>query len=378
MKYVKLPETEAAMFVRALGLLVNQAGIYGPMHNVTQLATRSVFAELEKVLRIYGPVEIVLKEAHMLVNGSGDGITAEVAKNLAQRMLFHKISGILFAPPANLREFSECIALFGTPAHLLATEGGFEEVLKKRALQSVRVVSVAYQRVVADTKEQPQPPAPVKPLAASPSPQKPVQRRAPAMSRMSAAELNAINEASQARIRASAEARKQRAAALAAMLRSAAESLEKGADQDVSLSNQSVSGVLDQIRDALSDMSVGSHRDISTLAREVEEDSKTIDSIESAARRRGVGLILTRGELVQRYAELNQEIAQPLTVSTGVIGLLSSGKVGDLSESQRDLLKLAAESVERVNQLVSYMNRISGLPDTYTPDKTIIADSYRQ
>jgi signal transduction histidine kinase len=159
------------------------------------------------------------------------------------------------------------------------------------------------------------------------------------------------------------------------MLRDAAAALER--DQGSEAPQTEMSGTLDKIREALSEMAAGSRRDISTLASQVDEDSKTIASIESAARRRGIGLKLTRGELVQRYAELNQEIVQPLTVSSGVIDLLSSGKAGDLSESQLELLKMAAESVDRVNQLVSHMSSISGLPESFTPDREVISDSYR-
>jgi CBS domain-containing protein len=79
----------------------------------------------------------------------------------------------------------------------------------------------------------------------------------------------------------------------------------------------------------------------------------------------------------RRIAELNQEIVQPLTVSTGVIDMLGSGRAGPLTVSQRDMLQLASESVERVNQLVAYMRRIAGLPESYTPDAAIIRDSYR-
>jgi len=138
-----------------------------------------------------------------------------------------------------------------------------------------------------------------------------------------------------------------------------------------------VADALSRIRGYLSDMATGSERQISTLADQVSEDRQTIASIESAARRRGITLRVSRGELVQRYAELNKEIMQPLTVSTGVIDMLQSGCVGALTEPQRELLKMAAESVERVNQLVAYMTRISGLPESLSPDAETIAATYR-
>ena len=166
-----------------------------------------------------------------------------------------------------------------------------------------------------------------------------------------------------------AEERTRRSAELAGLLRETAALLERGSD----LSEHK----LNRIRAFLSEMASGSEREITSLASQVDDDRQTIASIESAAKRRGIGLKLTRAELIGRYAELNQEVLQPLTVSTGVIDMLRSGCVGQLSPQQQDLLKLASESVERVNQLVSYMNRISGLPNSYTPDAVVIGESYR-
>jgi len=140
---------------------------------------------------------------------------------------------------------------------------------------------------------------------------------------------------------------------------------------------QRVLEAVTRIRDALATSTRESERHIAALADQVDADRQTIASIESAARRRGLGIRLTRAELIERYAELNQEIVQPLTVSTGVIDMLGSGKAGPLTPSQHDMLRLASESVERVNQLVAYMRRIAGLPDSLTPDTAIIADSYR-
>jgi hypothetical protein len=385
MTYATLPEKEAVLLVRALGLLVGQAGVYGSQHNVTQSSARCVFEELQQSLKACSPIEISTRDGQLLLNGSNEGISASAGKNLFDRMTLYKVGGLLFTAPLELREFLVCVSLFGTPPSTLAAEGGFEAVLKRAGLLSIRVVSVAYQRVEGKL-----PPAtiPGKPQApvfnavpAVPRAAEPERSARPAMLDLSAAfagaaPLGADPEPELPESPAespAAASRRQRAALLAALMRKAAEALEQGADA----SDQEISGALDQIRETLTDMDAGSRRSITTLATQVDEDSKTIASIESAARRRGIGLKLTRGELVQRYAELNQEIVQPLTVSSGVIDLLHSGQAGILTESQHELLQLAAESVERVNQLVSYMNRISGLPESFTPDSNVIADSYR-
>jgi signal transduction histidine kinase len=388
MGFQAIPDTEAVLLVRALGLLFHQAGIYGPSHNVAQTAARCVFAELEQMLNTFGPIEIATGENLMLVNGASEGLGAAAGKNLLDRMTLYKLGGLLFMPPLDQREFLYLVQLFGTPPAKLAQDGGFEAVLKKADLRSVRVVSVAYQRLTGD-----------EPAAETDKTKSLYFSSDPVTSRMDEAPKAAIakpgildlsfalaggqslrhGETRAAPITAtespSQTTRRERAQALAAMLRDAAAVLERGMDAPDSADE--IGLAIQRIRGALTDLTAGSRREIATLASEVDEDSKTIASIESAARRRGIELKLTRDELMRRYAELNQEIAQPLTVSSGVIALLQSGKSGALNDSQRELLKMANEGVERVNQLVSYLTRIAGLPDSLSPDEGLLRDTYR-
>lgn len=382
MAYTKLPEKDAVLLVRALGLLMSQAGVYGPSHNVTQSAARSVFAELEQALKTFGPIEIARRESQIQVNGSSDGITSVTGKNLADRMALHKINGLLFADIPDMREFLRCVTLFGSPPPELAAQGGFEGALKNEGIRSLRVVTVAYQRVNGDEmkppeKTEPPPVLPPSPALPSPTLSPPsMPRRTAGGTGLGVVDLSAAmmddgsaDDGPDGRANTAAEERSKRSAELAVLLRETAALIEKGVD----LSDHK----LDRIRSFLSDMMVGSEREISSLASQVNDDRQTIASIESAAKRRGIGLKLTRAELIERYAELNQEVMQPLTVSTGVIDMLRSGCVGPVSSQQKELLKLASESVERVNQLVAYMNRISGLPNSLTPDGAVVADSYR-
>lgn len=386
MAYTKIPNNDAALLVRALGLLVNQAGIYGPTHNVTLSAARSVFAEVERTVKSYGPVEIAVKDKHVLVNGSMDGVDAVSARNLTDRMALHKIGGIVFLAPADMAEFLRCVALFGTPPLTLAAEGGFEEALKKAGLRSIRAVNVAYQRVTENevVPEAPAAPAvPEKPVAEAPR-KRPDPGYGTAVLDLSAAwgideggPEESVAASKQAAANKVADSRKKRATELAALLRETAQLLERDEALSDEAQHEKVMAALGRIRDTLIESTAESERQITVLANEVDADSQTIASIESAARRRGIGLKLTRKELFERYAELNQEIVQPLTVSSGVIEMLHSGQGGALTDAQRDMLQLAADSVSRVNQLVAYMNRIAGLPASYTPDMGIISETYR-
>lgn len=367
MAYAKIPEKEASLLVRALGLLVNQAGIYGPTHNVTRRAARSVFAELDAIVRRYGAIEIVLKDDRLLLNGSLDGMDATSARNLLDRMIMHKIGGLLFLPPVDRDEFLVCIALFGTPpATLVEEKGGFEAALKQANLRSIQAVEVAYQRVSDPDRPEPSVVTPPASIIAD------VEDLAAAWARNFSMQNGVSDEPT-----ASAETRQSRAQQLAVLLRETASVLEHDLDLDSDQRRQQILEAIVRIREALAEVTRESERHIAALADQVDADRQTIASIESAARRRGLGIRLTRAELVERYAELNQEIIQPLTVSTGVIDMLGSGNAGPLTPSQHDMLRLAAESIERVNQLVAYMRRIAGLPTSLTPDMDVIDDTYR-
>ena len=381
MAYAKIPGKDASLLVRALGLLVNQAGIYGPAHNVTQSAARSVFAELEEVVGRYGTVEIALKDNRVLLNGSLDGLDAASAKNLVDRMILHKIGGLLFLPPADRDEFLACITLFGTPPATLSVKGGFEAALKQAGLRSVQVVAVAYQRVT-DVVRPVVSPAGVESSPPSAGKTQEAAASGPGVEDLAAAwardfSMQDTMPEEPAAVQQVASARQSRTRQLASLLRETAAMLECEGGLNSEQQQQRVLEAVTRIRDALADATRESEHHIAVLADQVDADRQTIASIESAARRRGLGIRLTRAELVERYAELNQEIVQPLTVSTGVIDMLSSGKAGPLSASQHDMLRLASESVERVNQLVAYMRRIAGLPASLTPDAEIITDSYR-
>lgn len=381
MAYAKILEKDAVLLVRALGLLVNQASVYGPTHKVTRMAAGSVFSELARMVAAYGTVEIVANEKEVLVNGSAEGIGPVVGKNLSDRMALHKIGGIVFLSPSDLNEFLTCVSLFGSQPFALAADGGFEGAVKKAKLRSIQVVTVAFQRVVGDSPAEPPPPVPEPEPKAHPAPSeaqgRPAVRGGVGVLDLSS-DLSMDEDAEEKPHKDTArDDRERRASSLAALLRETASLLEQSGAQTTDMRHQAVVAALEQIRRVLTTMTADSETHIATLANELDDDRQTIASIESAARRRGIGLKLMRAELVQRYAELNQEIIQPLTVSSGVIDMLNSGCTGSLTESQRELLKMAAESVSRVNQLVAYMSRISGLPESYTPDAAIIQETYR-
>lgn len=376
MQPLKNPDDTILALLRELGVLIGLTGIYGATHNVPQNAARAVFPMLEDVVRTRGKTEITLRDRTILINGVALLGDASAAKTLLERLVLHKSEGLCFLPPADRDEFLKCVMLLGTPPAALAAEGGFGEAMRKANLRSVRAVNVTYRRMTGASSAIDEHPEKSRGLprgctAAVGVLDLDAQCAAPAST------LSGVPFLPDTDFRAPAvDRRQQRSAALAEQLRKAAALLEQGTSRGPDGQPQDMQAAFRQIREMVASLTPDSEQQIRTLAGQVHADRQTVAAIEAAARRRGIGLQLSREELVNRYAEINQEIAQPLTVSVGALDLLNSGKAGNLSDSQRELLKLASEGVERVNRLMHHLEQISGLPASLTPDAEILKSAY--
>lgn len=114
-----------------------------------------------------------------------------------------------------------------------------------------------------------------------------------------------------------------------------------------------------------------------SLAQRVDADRDTVAELEQHARESGVGLNLSREELLGSLAEINQELVQPLTTASAMLQMLSSGRLGDLSDGQRDVLNVVGEGMDRLEKLIAYLQRISGFPVELSPDQAVLSEAYR-
>ncbi len=381
MIYHKVESCDALLLVRSMGLLLNQAAVYGPVHNVTKCATTRVYQEFVEQLERYWALEFTVQSNLICINGVSGDVDSAVSANLVRRFAQLDISGLLFVHPLPAKEFEKCIRILAMPIALVSEASGVAELFRRERLQAVQVVNIDYRRVDKN-QAQSTPENPVSDLRAPiSSPAVTVQSGVIDLSgdMEEAGELSFEmfgSAVAERKLEAERQARQQQSQALAALLRATAATLEQNTQADASKQLDRVMSAMEQLRAALALMTKGSETAIATLAQQVSEDKQTVAGIEADAMLRGYSLKLTREDLLTRYAELNQEILQPLTVSTGVIDALRKGYVGEVSESQQELLTMAHESIERVNQLVDYMNGISGLPVSFTPDMDLIHDSY--
>lgn len=107
---------------------------------------------------------------------------------------------------------------------------------------------------------------------------------------------------------------------------------------------------------------------VSEVRRQVAESTATTQSkIHSLA-----GRDLPQPKLLEVLAEIGQELAQPLTVVNGTIDMILLKHVGPISETQNELLRLAAESGERLRGLIERLVQVAGYPEGLTPDRELL------
>lgn len=382
MIYPKVNSNDARLLVRSLGLLLNQAAVYGPIHNVTKSATKRVYGELIEMLQRYSVLELTVKNDLICVNGRSEDLDSSISFNLIRRFGQIDISGLLLRLPLPVREFERIVNILGMSVAMLSEAEGVANLFIQKNITSADIVKVDYKRVLDGSETED-----VEDVdSTAPRVIDAVQQDKGAMSSadrgvfdLSLDLLGADPEAeiidpSETRVAAKKE-REQQSLRLAGLLKKTAESLENSSSGSRAMELGRVEGALEMVRSALLEMTVGSEKNISSFAQDVSEDKMMVADLEEDARRRGYPLKLTREELLERYAEINQEIIQPLTVSTAVIEMLRMKNTGNLSTLQNELLKMAHESVSRVNELVDHLQSVSGLPHSYTPDESIIEKS---
>jgi hypothetical protein len=389
----------AKTMLHALGIAVQQAVMYGPVHNVSRLAAREASGTIADLLGPENGLEVAVapQGAGAIVNGESVSSPDSAGQAFLARLEAHGVHELRFDPGFASSDAETFLALLAARPDSSAASGGFKASLE-RALPggSVRVVESHWRKVGDDGVAAPSRPSLPKGVSALAGAADSLYgvRKGPASSAApphaaaptgegATLDLTAALAEAEPRFGASrrekdeaaasgAERREADKRAVAELLRRTADLLDRaGRPPEESLRRE----VLETIERALHIVeanAAGTSDRIGELSRQIEEDRATVESIEAASRRRGMGPQLTRAELLDRFGELGQEIVQPLTVATGAIDLVRKGKGGDLTDEQRSLLHLAAESLDRMQMLVDRIARIAGLPDGFSPDPDAI------
>lgn len=370
-----LPPKTSLSLLRSLGMLLQQASMYGLHHNVAALALREAFSLFESTLAVYGTIELNKTEHALLVNGHPVDINDPIIHQIAQKISTNNLGGLVFKPTMDSEEFATFAKIFSGSVTMLNQLGGMKHAIENAALKTITTTETAYRQISLDSHD----------TRITETSQKTQNRHTGVIDLSEAlgeAEVetpfNATSNPSthNSQIAKARQKRSSKVGQIATMLRATAAIIENEGMLPGELGQQQILASIERILKMVEASSSETRAQIAKLAGQVNADRQTIANIESAARKKGVGFNLTREELLEHYSEINQEMIQPITVSSGALELLLSGKGGSLTHSQKKLVKLALEGMQRANQLVEFTNRISGFPESHTPDHKLISDSY--
>jgi len=131
-------------------------------------------------------------------------------------------------------------------------------------------------------------------------------------------------------------------------------------------------GVLSDVGSEIGNAVEETSAKIRHIAREVEADEEAIEKVEELAKKQGIGLRLSRKKLLEMLAEVVQELSQPLAVIGCSIEMVVSQRLGDIPETQLNMLTLISESAEKARELIEGMQGLVGVPDTMSPDRELL------
>lgn len=116
-------------------------------------------------------------------------------------------------------------------------------------------------------------------------------------------------------------------------------------------------------------------RKIDDLVQKVKEE-EAAEEAEKRGEKKPKEQRMSRKQMVEFLAEIVQELCQPLAVIGCSVDMIISRSLGEITNAQEDMLKLATESGEKLQKLINKLMEISGLPTTLKPDSAIQASVY--
>jgi len=135
--------------------------------------------------------------------------------------------------------------------------------------------------------------------------------------------------------------------------------------QDTHPDQQQVSRLVQEVKESLAPVTVGTERRIEAL----EDKIRALDTFgykaSSQARE-------TRNLLFASLAEIAQELLQPLTVINCSLNMTLAGYGGPLGEKQHEVLDMAGKSGQRMEQLITKLMKIVGMPAQLSTNKDLL------
>ena len=129
---------------------------------------------------------------------------------------------------------------------------------------------------------------------------------------------------------------------------------------------------------------------VQEIDREVEQvvakTERKVDELIASARNMDLagGEVKTVKEAAERIAkwkesvaEIAQELCQLITVICSAVEMIRSGRLGDVTHDQSEMLALASSSSDRLKHLTDRMLAISGMPTSMEPDAKLLRSLFK-
>ncbi len=351
-----MPENVGIELCRVLGLAINNISVYGMEHSVTAASVASAYDDLLGKLDSYGEIEFVLGDAGLLINGSSiltERTTGQIFVTQLTKLGVHDFA---LKSPLDRKEFNTFFSILASAPGSDVVADGFEAAVAKAEFRCIRVTNVSYARVDKNAD----------------------------FDKMNFDDSGGgkTNCASKRTVGANTfeldmdlgfedMGFDMPATEPAAVISDVASGVDACSGRYTEDNNSA-----DHLQQKLIEAIKGTTGQATTLVGKVDSDRETIAQVEKDARAQGVGLNLSREELLENLAEINQELSQSLTVVSSVAEMLTNENIGTMNKAQQDILKVATDGIDKINKLVAYLGNLSGVPSSLFPDKEILDEAY--
>lgn len=317
-----------------LGLLIRQAGLYGISHNVTISALNTTTQTINQFLSTHKSLAISISNSDLIINGETSPEINTAGLNLLERLNHYKITGLTITPPFALPELMQLTKLLNTPPQELQAQGGIHKLLKSSPIPGITIP----------------------PLSTTHSP---LTTNHPEHSTAATSTTWDLDlEPTQAH-------------PTQIQLTNLTNTLSQHFNQP--LPPPDTTSQLSHLNTLLNLAEDSIRRHIETLSHNITTTNQLIANPTTTPIQLLQTLQQAWRDILAQIAELHQEIAQPLTVTSGVLQMICQGDLGPLTPEQDTLLNLAYDSAQRANHLITHLHTIVGLPTTLTPQNQFIS-----
>jgi len=384
--------------VRLLGIAISKIGVYGKGHPASRNAAEEAFVACQELVSLLKTAEFSADRQKLVVNG--ESVEPAAGQLLAMHIERHKAEGFRLEAPLDAKDFLEFVTLMGSSPQHLESSGGLAGAVKGAGLKSIQTVQSHYARNSGgDRGASAAQDASAAPRSVEADPAKAADRTPASAQQQGSRELHvldipadltleemvqqlsgsspvsATSPSSTAVSSPSADSIPREVQNLKAMVRKL-QGLSESLGQQGSAARGAEEQLIGQLKEGVSALFEGTRARIESVAEAANADRQAVAEIEAQARSRGVPLRTTRDELLRKLAEIVQELRQPLTVASGVVDMMLGGNLDAITENQREMLRLAADSMDSAAQLTTHITELVGMPAGLHPDRAVLDEAY--